>query len=120
MKTVGMTNFGGVVEFVRELCELADPAEEDQRFHSLEGRLAFLRSFYEALHAYGVLARMGGAYQQSTNDGGSNFYNHLAKAMSTINARVNASTNMDVDENGVIPQMDLEANMHYAIQKIGQ
>eukprot|EP00959_Pyramimonas_sp_CCMP1952_P447538 9371050-Pyramimonas_sp.AAC.1 len=38
--------------------------------------------------------------------------------MSTINARVNASTSMDVNENGVIPQRDLEANVHREIQKM--
>ncbi|CAK0862522.1 unnamed protein product, partial [Prorocentrum cordatum] len=84
LKTARMINFGGDVEFLRELCKLA------------------------ALDAHGVLSRMGGAAQQVTNDDGPNYYNHLVKAISTTNARAAASAKLGANKRGVTPQMALD------------
>eukprot|EP00959_Pyramimonas_sp_CCMP1952_P204298 4272683-Pyramimonas_sp.AAC.1 len=65
-----LVNFGANVELARELCDLADPAEENQRFHSLQGRLAFLSSIAEALDSCRAMSRIGSAVEQVTNDGG--------------------------------------------------
>ncbi|CAK0829121.1 unnamed protein product, partial [Prorocentrum cordatum] len=114
-----LVNFGANVELARELCDLADPAEENQRFHSLQGRLAFLSSIAEALDSCRAMSRIGSAVEQVTNDGGHCFSERLVKASIAAKARAAARSRQGVHENGFIPQKTFDASMRFAMQKVG-